>query len=346
MRIRTFTAPTMTAAMQKVRDALGEDAIILGTREERGTGVHITAALEQDPATGGDEAALEDFIAAPPMRQDEPDTGEEGEEDWITPEIDLLVQSLAYHGLPLDLSERLCRSAAYHDRGDVSLALAAAIDEMFSFTRIRFGRRILLAGPHGAGKTVTCAKLAAKAALQDNPVSVFTMDTERAGGYEQLSELVGLMQQDVVPITAEKDIRTAFIAPSGAEIQSALIDTTGINPFDEEALNAIRRLAEAASADIVTVLPAGGDIAEMADIACAFRAIGSRNVIFTRLDASRRFGGMLAAAHAARLAIAEVGISPYIAEGLHGLNPVSMTRLLLCDPSANDFAENQDRATA
>lgn len=346
MRIRTFTAPTMTAAMQKVRETLGEDAIILGTREERGIGVHITAALEQGAAADREDAALEDFITSAPMDDEKGSFQDENEEDWVTPEIDLLVQSLAYHGLPLDLSERLCRSAAYHDQGDVNLALAAAIDEMFSFTRIRFGRRILLAGPHGAGKTVTCAKLAAKAALQDIPVSIFTMDTERAGGYEQLSELVGLMHQDAVPITDEKDIRTAFIAPTGAEIQSALIDTTGINPFDEDDLQSVKHLAEAANADIVTVLPAGGDIAEMADIACAFRAIGSRTVIFTRLDAARRFGGLLAAAHAAGLAIAEAGISPYIAEGLHGLNPVSMTRLLLCDPSANDFAENKDRATA
>ena len=47
MRLRTFTAPTIADAMQRVRDELGPDAIILSTqRLGRGGGVKVTAGIE------------------------------------------------------------------------------------------------------------------------------------------------------------------------------------------------------------------------------------------------------------------------------------------------------------
>ena len=47
MRLKSFTAKTMKEAMQMVRDELGENAVIVATREESG-GVRVTAALEQE----------------------------------------------------------------------------------------------------------------------------------------------------------------------------------------------------------------------------------------------------------------------------------------------------------
>ena len=47
MRIKCYTATTMTDAMQLVRDELGDDAVIISTqRGANGKGVRITAALE------------------------------------------------------------------------------------------------------------------------------------------------------------------------------------------------------------------------------------------------------------------------------------------------------------
>lgn len=49
MRLRTFSAPTMSEAMKQIRDALGDDAIIVSSHEsERGRGVQVTAASENN----------------------------------------------------------------------------------------------------------------------------------------------------------------------------------------------------------------------------------------------------------------------------------------------------------
>lgn len=48
MHLRTFTADTSTEAMALVREALGDEAIILATQDDPSGGVRVTAALETE----------------------------------------------------------------------------------------------------------------------------------------------------------------------------------------------------------------------------------------------------------------------------------------------------------
>src|SRR6476646_9647197 len=49
MRLKSFYAKSMTEAMQMVRNTLGEDAVIVATREENGGKAdRVTAAIEQE----------------------------------------------------------------------------------------------------------------------------------------------------------------------------------------------------------------------------------------------------------------------------------------------------------
>ncbi len=92
--------------------------------------------------------------------------------------------------------------------------------------------------------------------------------------------------------------------------------------------------AGAAGADPVTVLPAGGDAADCAEAAAAFAEIGARRLIVTKIDAARRFGGLLSAAQAGRFALMAASASPNISDPLMPFNPISLARLLL--PAAAD----------
>ncbi|MDE2336341.1 MAG: hypothetical protein KGL10_03425 [Alphaproteobacteria bacterium] len=47
MRLKSFHAKSMSEAMRQVRDTLGEDAIIVSSKEEKSGWVKITAAVEQ-----------------------------------------------------------------------------------------------------------------------------------------------------------------------------------------------------------------------------------------------------------------------------------------------------------
>ncbi len=77
--------------------------------------------------------------------------------------------------------------------------------------------------------------------------------------------------------------------------------------------------------------PAGLDPIECGESAAAFAAIGVKRMIVTRLDISRRLGGILAAAEQG-MSFAGVSVSPFVAQGVGTLNPVSLARLVLRDP--------------
>ena len=174
MRLKTFNARTMSEAMKMVRDHLGEDAIIVSTqRGEGGKGVRLTAALDgADPEFDG---APETTSGKPPVKKR--DT------------VEYLSDALSRHGVPPNLAERMLRSATTLGIDDPILALAGALDDVFSFQPLNDAKPqkpIMLIGPPGQGKTLTVAKIAARAAMARRPFQLITTETERAGGFEQL----------------------------------------------------------------------------------------------------------------------------------------------------------------
>jgi flagellar biosynthesis protein FlhF len=309
MRIRTFHAASIAGALGQVREALGEDAIIVSTLEEDG-GVRVVAAAER--------------------RDPEIAPAEEGPDSNST-----LAQALDYHGVPPDLADRLTRAVGALAAPGPELGLAAALDGTFRFAPITArdrGRPLMFVGAPGAGKTTTVAKLAARFALKGLAVAVVSVDTVRAAGVDQLSSFTSLLGIDLRTAASAAEIRAEIAAcPAGCPI---LIDTAGLNPFEPSDVAAARALRDAAGAEAVLVMAAGVDAFEAREIAEACRPLAASRLVATRIDAARRLGGMLAAAAAGGLAFAEVGHAPRIADGLSPINPVSLARLIVRDPLA------------
>ncbi|WP_417518093.1 GTPase [Minwuia sp.] len=313
MLVRTFIAPSMARALSEVRRELGADAVILGSTQVP-EGVEVTAAVEPPE---------EITIAAP--------------EPAIPEEAAFLVKAVAFHGAPVGLNERICRTAAASGHDDLVTALTAGIDEAFRFRPLAPAREqaLALVGPPGAGKTVVAAKYALEAALSGTPLRIATTDIERPGGDTRLKELAAIIENPPVRLSPERRF-------SGGG--NRLIDTEGVNPFDAYDMARLTETIRINEAEPVLVLPAGGDPFEYEDIAAAFQAIGVRRIIATRLDTARRIGGLLAAAGNG-LSFCMAGASPVIADGLHELTPAALARLILSDPDA-DKALNRDRKSA
>lgn len=315
MRLRTFVAGTMSEVMQEVRAVLGEEAIIVSTSTQDDGRVRVTAALEHEDFNLLDEQI--EPVAA----------------DRASQSMDALGQALAYHGVPLDLCGRLLGLAACIEMEDPVMRLAAVLDDLFGFSPIHSGapkRPLMLIGPPGMGKTVTTAKLAARATMSGGHVSVINIDTTRAGASDQLSAFARIMGIEMK--TAETPTELRFAMRSCGEDSPVLIDSDGINPFDNGEMARLVQFVEIAEVDTALVMAAGTDPLEAADIAEAFRVLRPDILITTRIDMARRLGGMITSAETGCLAFGEVGIAPQIANGLAPLNPVSLARLLMRDP--------------
>lgn len=319
MRLKTYTAPSIAAAMAQIRRELGDDAIIVATRSGRGgREAQVTAAVDSAPARRNAPPAA--AAAAEPVRR----AGASA----------CIAEALRSHGIGGALAEALrATAAAFAEEGPV-LALSAALDTLLAFEPIveaQQRRPLMLVGPPGAGKTLTAAKILTRARQSGLLAAAITTDGQRAGAIAELEAFTRILGV-ALGTAADPQALSLWRQQTGAQL--AVIDSAGCNLFVDSELMVLRTLIEAADAEPVAVLPAGSDVDEAADMAQILAGIGCRRLIVTRIDAARRLGVTVAAAEAAGLALAGVGISPHAAFGLAALNPVSLARLLL--PQTDD----------
>jgi flagellar biosynthesis protein FlhF len=108
-----------------------------------------------------------------------------------------------------------------------------------------------------------------------------------------------------------------------------VIDTAGVNAFNSGETADLARLIAAGNIEPVLVMPAGIDAEESGELGRAYGGIGIRTVLPTRLDITRRLGGILSAAHHGGLIFAEGSHTSKVADGLFALTPKRLAALLM-----------------
>ena len=234
MRLKTFTAESMAAAMKLVRAELGADAVIVSSHEPARGLVEVVAAVDPAPQAP---------LAIAPVSA-EPADG-----------FEALQNTLHYHRVPLALAESLADSAAASAIDDAVLALAGALDAHFAFAPLNAGqdkRPLLLVGPPGAGKTVSAAKIAVRARLAKRSIAIITTDTLRTGAVEQFAGYAALLGIAAPVAQTPAELQAAVAAAQAAAVR--LIDTTGANPFDGDDMRRLQSFVAATGAEPILVL--------------------------------------------------------------------------------------------
>jgi flagellar biosynthesis protein FlhF len=319
MRLKSFTARTMKDAMQMIRDTLGENAILVATREEPDGRVTLTAALDDDEI-----ADLPRSAAETPW--------EDEDESTVVEEV---TGVMLRHAVPESVLEAVVSTVNVMGLGEARNALYAALQNLFEFKPLpqkTYGKPLILVGPPGAGKTLAAAKIAARGALSGLKMGVVTTDVIRAGGVEQLAAFTRLMKIDLQKASDPRQLQDAVQAIG--KVDQVVIDTAGVNPFDPESIKPLARLIGAVECDPVLVIPAGIDADESGEMARVFSMIGSHSMVPTRVDVARRLGSLLSAAYHGGLAFAEVSNTAKVADGLSPLSAKRLTQMLM--PRAED----------
>jgi flagellar biosynthesis protein FlhF len=331
MRLKVFTAKSVQAAMSEIRAALGPDAIIIST-EDSGDGVIVTAAVEQ---------AAPAAMAEPPQIPAEADRYAARE----AIDMDSLRRVLAFHRLPDKLSQNVMRTALAMDVAEGVYSLAGAIDTIFSFQPLEDAplSPLMLVGPAGSGKSLTLAKLAARAVLAGHDCLLVSTDAIRTGAAEQLASYAERLGQKHAIAADALELQHLIDSEGGERV--VLVDSLGINPFKSDERAIIKTMLGKTDVMPVLVMPAGLDAEDAAEMAAAMKPLGVRHMLATRLDPGRRLGGLLAAAHAAGLYFSDVTSSPYIGDGLDTLNPVSLARLMVHCSGARAQSANRRKAS-
>ncbi len=344
MRLRTFHAADMPSAMKLVREALGDNAVILSSDAQKGKkGITVTAAIDTRDDDYTPPAALALAPApAPSFRRAAPETNTERGE-----QLAFEVQNvLRFHNLPehfvskivqrASTKEFMSLSALHHisanrdEKPVLRLLLEKILSSYFQFNPLFTGPapdRLMLIGPPGIGKTLTIAKLATRLAMEKKSFAVFTTDNQRAGGIEQLQAFTDILETHLHPIASATELaRNLNNIPEETYV---LIDTAGCNPYDDKELKALKALTAQRDVEPIMVLPAGGDASETIDIVEAFMTIPCKRLLVTRADTTKRFGGVIAAAAAHKLAFSNVSTSSSIVNSLEPVDGAVLAQMLL-----------------
>ena len=305
--VRTFRGPDPRSALDAVRSALGEEAIILKTREVGGffgrKEVEITAtgAGNGDPDCTGRSFDLESEVSAlrriveqlrAEVRSNKAEpripAGRSGSS--LSPAAAAVTRRLVERGGEPAIVDELVReavsAAAGHDEREIVESLREGIRRRLTPALPPWrgeGRRVIaLVGPPGVGKTTTIAKIAARTLLESKlKVALVTVDTYRIGASEHIGRYGEIMGVPTHLARDQAGLREAIAAEP--EAQLVLIDTAGRS--DPAALEAQAHLLKAApETEQHLVLSAATGGRELRAAIRRFKSRGVSRFILTKLD--------------------------------------------------------------
>jgi len=309
MRVLKFEGATMRDAIAKVKAQLGDQAVIISTRQIRkgllGSAIEISAAIDNDDAEPAHPFSAQTPSGPAPLRSDDVEkqlaplrselrslralvrtAGETRGTTEMRSELAALRRLVETMGQPAAAAVAPSPPApaarrAATPREAVAPARRATAAFEAALTAPSTGAAVMLVGPTGAGKTTTIAKLAARAALIENRrVSVVTLDNYRVGGIDQIRTLADLIG---VPVqVAESPAELANLLDPANDL--TLIDTAGRSPRDAAAIEELARHIDGLDIEVHLVVPASSSAAQIDELMQRYRALAPVRLLFTKLD--------------------------------------------------------------
>ena len=353
MRIKTFQADSMREALSKVREELGEDAVILDSRRVKGLlggKVEVTAAVDDSPprpraATGNFQRYVEAY-----KRWREQVLGERGGEGRdeiakLREEVAALRRAmmrrreetefygpqgrwcgvLVGRGVERGIVERWLLESDGVDweaYAQVKGCLKEWLGKVVPVYRDDRARVIAFVGPSGMGKTTCLQKLAVRYKLaKERKVGLVSLDTYRIGAMEQMrsfSVVAGMpLKVAYGPDEAEEAIRSL------EDIDVILVDTPG-------GVGGVDEIVKSIGPDEVhLVLAANAKEGDMMEAVRRFGGFPVSHLLFTKLDETISPGTIVNVAYATGKALSYLSDGPRIPEDFHQATPELLAGILL-----------------
>lgn len=326
MKVKKYTAQTMSEAMEKVRKELGVKAVILHSKQAKTKGflglfrkkyIEIIAAVDPNPIN---ERKSQTYVMRTEKRPNLKNRdGQEKLEEKLLSEIrtlksDLNSSNIAEH-LPKEIHffEKQLRDNEINEetiKEIIPLLLEkyysnrSSKSEMYDvirsyfFERLKDGKflsitnakHIFLVGPTGVGKTTTIAKLAAKSAITDGKkVAFITLDTYRIAAIEQLKTYAKILNIPIEVVYHRDDFLKA--KEKFKDYDQIFIDTAGRNYRKAEYVQQFQQLVDIDANDIVlSVLSLTSKEQDLDDILEQFNQLNIDGIIFTKADETSQYG--------------------------------------------------------
>lgn len=335
----------MAEAMSKVKQELGDEAVILNSRQVKkgwlglfsSQQVEVIAALEKaplavKPRTESKERKkpVEQPKVVPPKREESQRPVVMAAEPRRLPaaltHIEALLTSESFAG---ESWEETINELYYTTK-------SLEVVEQFVHDQIRSAfssvpepkRYVMLVGPTGVGKTTTLAKLAAHYKLDEGKtVGMITTDTYRIAAIEQLKTYAEILEIPVEVAYDFEDFKRAKQLFARKDI--VLIDTAGRNFRDEAYVEQFHEYHDFSETSLSLVLSLTSKTKDMDMIYNQFEKLPLSSLIFTKSDETSDIHAMYRMVKESGLPVAWLTDGQEVPDDLVAGEPEHLTRKML-----------------
>jgi len=323
MKLKRYLAPTMRKAMILVRDELGDDAVIMSTRNTP-DGVELVAAIDPEAQQYKEASQLSTTRSSYVSSELSSDAGMRGHGEMAKMADELkavkqllenqlsglawnqtenqdpnkiaLIKRLVKIGIGWDLAQKLVSKVdAKNDQAWreilAHIELMVPIDEK---DIIESGGTIALVGPTGVGKTTTIAKIASRFVMRNSPnqIALVTTDCYKIGAQAQLKTFAELMGVPVHVVSSDGEMLSLLSALASKKL--ILIDTAGISQKDIRLSQQLtKQRAGVTHIRNYLVISAATQLSVMNDIVKSFGEVGLKGCILKKVDEALQLGNVL-----------------------------------------------------
>jgi|AGTN01.2.fsa_nt_gi flagellar biosynthetic protein FlhF len=252
-----------------------------------------------------------------------------------------------YNGLvERDVQEEICKEIAVQtqtiqSRREVD---AKTVAQQLVFDRLgepmplklrKFEQNVLLfAGPTGAGKTTTLAKLAGRLKFKEHlEVGLINTDTYRVGAMEHIRIYSEIMDIPLINAYNPGELKEAL--QSLADKDVVLIDTAGKSAKDEGYQKELEQLIEAARADeVFLVLSVVTGCKACREVIDHYSFINSYKLIITKLDEVGVWGNVLNIADFSKKGLSYVTMGQNVPDDIREVNTLKLAGNIVGDGEA------------
>ncbi len=332
--MKRFHEKNMHTALQKIREELGEDAVIISSNQNS-LGVEVVAATDYEAVSNGDFVSSAVTYEKPVINNQELDNKNDIEVDAIVHEVDTsaiqeeisqlrkiiesqteliswnklidqdtiarrLLQKLSISGFGFNLSKKLLTMVkGVNEFDNAWIQIENGLKNKLTMTKesvIDSGGIVALVGPTGVGKTTTIAKIAAQYAIKNSSsdIAIISTDHFRIGAHDQISIYGSILNVPVITANNESEIHKALKIVKNKKL--VLIDTAGLSQRDTRVQEIMQALSKLSN-DLITylVVSANSQLCVQKEIINNFMSDTLSGVVISKTDEASQIGGILTA---------------------------------------------------
>lgn len=328
MQIKKFIAPTLKEATEQMKNELGGEAIILGTRVIEGDRrfnnkkmYEITAGIDKDipvsvksksediatqhKATIESEieklskkifSSSKEFTAAKTSSEKTVSSNKK-----IEKELDELYDLLIEREVQKNIASTLINQLKNYDGllGETNLEsyLIAGMSSLIYTKEFKVRKskttKVALVGPTGVGKTTCIAKLAViSKIIHKLKVGLISIDTYRLGAIDQLRIFSEISDIEMAVAYEPSDMQKLIRKFRDKDL--IFIDTVGRSQRSTDNLSKIKEYLDAANVDeTILVLSSTSSYRTLYDVAQKFKILNYSSAIFSKIDEAVAYGNIL-----------------------------------------------------